>query len=96
MPAVTSLTHTQAPNSHKDVRQTESLMLRANGDYIENKGVKPDVEIAVNESSDTKYDKVLLKAIDLLTNKKAPGKPEVKPTSSTDEKPGPKPTGNVI
>lgn len=65
--------YNQAPNSHLDLRQTESLILRKDGSYIENNGVTPEVVMAVNESAKDKYDDVLNKAIDILT-----GKPEKK------------------
>lgn len=58
--------HNQAPNSHFDVRQTESLLLRKDGTYIENNGVMPDVEIAVNESAGSKYSAVRKKALEKL------------------------------
>ncbi len=55
--------HSDAPNSHFKVRQTESLITRADGSYIENNGIKPDVEIATYENITTKYDKVREAAI---------------------------------
>lgn len=51
--------HGVAPNSGLLVSQTESLIVRSNGEYLENNGVKPDVPFVTNESADTKYDKVL-------------------------------------
>lgn len=58
--------YNQAPNSHFDVRQTESLILRKDGSYIENVGVKPDVEIAVANHTATKYKEVREAAIKAL------------------------------
>lgn len=58
--------YNQAPNSHIDVRMTESLIQRADGSYIENNGVEADVKVNVNESAKTKYSTVreaALKAI---------------------------------
>jgi C-terminal processing protease CtpA/Prc len=50
--------YNQAPNSHFDVRQTESLMVRKDGSYIENVGVKPDVAVPVANYTATKYKEV--------------------------------------
>jgi len=85
--------HTQAPNSHIDVRQTESLILRADGTYLENSGVKPDVEIATSESSDAHYSAVLLKAIEQIVGKKADAAPAKKTDPKSDDglKPSPSP-----
>ncbi|MBS1961786.1 MAG: hypothetical protein JST04_06190 [Bdellovibrionales bacterium] len=38
----------QAPNSHATLRQTESLVVRKDGSYLENAGVKPEVEFDFN------------------------------------------------
>lgn len=51
--------HGVAPNSGLLVSQTESLIIRSNGEFLENNGVKPDVEFVTNTSADTKFDKVL-------------------------------------
>lgn len=51
--------HFMAPNSNLVLSQTESLIVRSNGNYIENVGVSPDVEFPVNQHSDTKYDAVV-------------------------------------
>lgn len=59
--------HREAPNSHMTVRQTESLMLRKDGSYIENNGVAPDVAVDVASMSDTKYAGVRKKALELFT-----------------------------
>ncbi len=59
-------THFEAPNSHFSVNQTESLLLRKDGSYIENNGVEPDVAVAVNESVVEKYSPVRDKAVELL------------------------------
>jgi C-terminal processing protease CtpA/Prc len=64
--------HQMAPNSHLTVRQTESLILRKNGTYIENNGILPDVPMNVTESVQEKYDPVRAKAIELLTTEPAP------------------------
>jgi C-terminal processing protease CtpA/Prc len=58
--------HYEAPNSHFDVRQTESLILRRDGSYLENNGVEPDVAIAVNESSTSFYEDVHTLALKTL------------------------------
>lgn len=58
--------HFHAPNSHLQVRQTESLIIRSNGEYIENEGVTPDVPFAVHESAAIKYRMALNKAIDVV------------------------------
>ena len=59
--------HHHAPNSHLMVRQTESLILRRSGDYIENNGIQPDIEMAVSTTAMEKYDPVRKRAIQLLT-----------------------------
>lgn len=59
--------HTQAPNSNFDVRQTESLVLRRDGSYIENNGIEPDVAVSVNEATLSKFDSVREKALEILT-----------------------------
>ena len=58
--------HYFAPNGHFMVRQTESLILRKDGSYIENVGVKPDVDVPVVNSASTKYEDVQTKAFELL------------------------------
>lgn len=75
--------HNQAPNSHIDVRQTESLMLRPVREgvtediaiagtkytYVENNGVTPDVAIDVVKYAKDKYGAVLSKAVELIVKK---------------------------
>lgn len=61
-----------APNSNMQIRQTESLILRADGSYVENNGVAPDVEMAVNEDEAAKYAAVRAKAFSILTAVAAP------------------------
>lgn len=58
--------HDQAPNSHFSVRQTESLILRKDGSYIENNGVTPDVAFKVTDSAATKYDGARREALKVL------------------------------
>ncbi len=58
--------HQEAPNSHFKVRQTESLIKRSSGIYIENVGVKPEVEISVNLDTKNKYSNIRKKAIEQL------------------------------
>jgi len=58
--------HPQAPNSKISVSQTESLILRRDGSYIENNGVTPDVVMPVVESSTSKYEAVRRKALEVL------------------------------
>lgn len=41
--------HGPLANSHFKLNLTESLMVRPNGEFIENRGVKPDVEYTVTE-----------------------------------------------
>ncbi len=50
--------HYYAPNSHLMVNQTESLMLKQDGTYIENNGIMPDEVLDVSATSDEKYNKV--------------------------------------
>ncbi len=59
----------QAPNGHFTVRQTESLIVRKDGTYLENNGVKPDVEFDVNEGLDKQYEKARQKAEEIIRNK---------------------------
>ncbi|MBS1957843.1 MAG: PDZ domain-containing protein [Bdellovibrionales bacterium] len=61
--------HQQAPNSHIDVRQTESLMVRKDGTYVENNGVNADVAIEVVKYAKNKYDAVIDKAVELIVKK---------------------------
>ena len=75
--------YNQAPNSHLTLRQTESLIVRKDGSYLENNGVTPTIEIAVNESAKDKYAPVLNKALDFLVGAPAP---------KDDKKPEPKKT----
>lgn len=60
------VSHFEAPNSHLTVNQTESLVLRKDGSYVENNGVEPDVAMAVNEAVSEKYEPVRRKAVELL------------------------------
>lgn len=55
-----------APNSHFVVSRTESLIVRPNGQYIENNGITPDVELVVNEKVTEKYDSIRTSAVELL------------------------------
>jgi C-terminal processing protease CtpA/Prc len=59
----------QAPNTNMDIRQTESLLVRANGDYIENVGVTPEVKMVVSESAGALYEPLRLKAVEILSAK---------------------------
>lgn len=47
--------HGQSPNGAMLLSQTESLMLRKDGTYVENNGVKPDLEVPVNEFAAVRY-----------------------------------------
>ncbi len=58
--------YNQAPNSHFDVRQTESLIVRKDGSYIENVGVKPDVVVPVANYTASKYKEVRDAAVKAL------------------------------
>jgi C-terminal processing protease CtpA/Prc len=58
--------YSQAPNSHFDVRQTESLIVRKDGSYIENVGVTPDVVVPVANYTASKYKEVRAAAIKAL------------------------------
>ncbi len=61
------VSHYQAPNSHLIVRQTESLMMRKDGSYLENNGVKPDYQVNVSLTSGRNYRGLRNFAIDFLT-----------------------------
>ena len=58
--------HYSAPNSQLTLQQTESLMLRKDGSYVENNGVKPDVKINVAESASSKYEPAIEEALKIL------------------------------
>jgi hypothetical protein len=72
----------QAPNSNADVRQTESLLVRSNGQYIENVGVTPEVQIPVNEYAGSLYSEAIAKGIEVLNAmpRPAPLAPPAAPT----------------
>ena len=59
----------QAPNTNMDIRQTESLLVRTNGQYIENVGVTPEVSMVVSESASALYEPIRLKAVEILSSK---------------------------
>lgn len=61
--------HFEAPNSHFIVNQTESLMLREDGSYIENNGVEAEVKVKVSETAEDKYEKVRDKAVERILGK---------------------------
>jgi C-terminal processing protease CtpA/Prc len=61
----------QAPNSNMDVSQTESLIVRSNGEYIENLGVEPDVKVVTSEGVALKYEPLRALAVKILTDKKS-------------------------
>jgi C-terminal processing protease CtpA/Prc len=67
--------HQQAPNSHLELRQTESLMVRkgSNADqspiYIENAGISPEIEMKTFEMAKEKYGPALKKAAEVLLKK---------------------------
>ncbi|MBL7664915.1 MAG: hypothetical protein JNM93_07255 [Bacteriovoracaceae bacterium] len=54
--------HGAAPRSQFLVRTTESLIIRSNGEYIENNGVKPDFEVSVNADAAGKYSAIIAQA----------------------------------
>lgn len=56
----------QAPNSNMDLRQVESLVVRSNGEYIENVGVTPEITTVVSESAPALYDEVRMKGVEVL------------------------------
>jgi C-terminal processing protease CtpA/Prc len=63
--------HNQAPNSHLDLRQTESLIVRKDRTvdpegYIENFGVRPEVELKTFEMVREKYKGAVVKAASWL------------------------------
>jgi C-terminal processing protease CtpA/Prc len=63
------VSYNQAPNSHLDIRQTESLIIRKDGSYLENNGVTPEKTMEVNTFAKNKYSEVLVAATDLLVGK---------------------------
>jgi C-terminal processing protease CtpA/Prc len=56
----------QSTNAHVVLNQTQSLMVRRDGSYIENNGIEPDVQVTVSDSVLEKYEAVRKKAVDLL------------------------------
>jgi C-terminal processing protease CtpA/Prc len=64
--------YAEAPNSNLSLRQTESLILRKDGSYIENHGIMPDVAVAVNESVLEKYGSVRNKGVETLLSRTSP------------------------
>lgn len=64
--------HFQAPNSHLEVRQTESLIIRtdANHSYIENQGIEPDYPVDANAGIEQRYRPIWREAIWKLTEGK--------------------------
>ncbi len=58
--------YNQAPNSHFDVRQTESLIVRKDGSYVENVGTIPDVVVPVANYTATLYKEVRDAAVKTL------------------------------
>lgn len=64
------VSHNQTPNSHLDLRQTESLMVRRNPNadqdlsYIENFGITPDLEIQTPSMGKNKYQDALVKGFE--------------------------------
>ena len=69
------VSHNQSPNSHLDLRQTESLVVRKqpNADlslsYIENFGITPDLEIQTQTMGKTRYQEVISKAFERVLKK---------------------------
>lgn len=59
----------QAPNSNMDISQTESLIVRQNGEYIENVGVTPEVKLTVSEFAGTLYEEVRAKGVEVLSER---------------------------
>lgn len=59
----------QSPNTNMDIRQTESLLVRSNGEYIENVGVTPEVKMTVSESASANYEPLRAKAVEVLSAK---------------------------
>jgi len=59
-------THFQAPNSGVSIQQTESLIVRSNGEYLENNGVKPDRPYNTFEHLNTKFQGVIAAGVEYL------------------------------
>ena len=72
------VSYNQAPNSHLDLRQTESLIVRKDGSYVENNGVTPEKVMEVNTFAKDKYADVVTAAVDFFA-----GKPEKKDDKKT-------------
>jgi len=83
--------HVEAPNSHMRLAQTESLLLRADGTYLENNGVTPNVLYPVNATVLSQYEPVKAYAVRMLTTKFVAETPvvvpEAAPASKVEETP---------
>ncbi|MCM0605425.1 MAG: hypothetical protein KA715_04995 [Xanthomonadaceae bacterium] len=60
--------HMSAPNSGFIVNQTESLIRRKDGSYIENVGVSPDVAFDTIADSENKYSGARTKALEVISS----------------------------
>ncbi len=56
--------HRDAPNSHLVVNQTESLIVRRDGSYVENNGIEADLKLSVSEAAEEYYTAVRDRAIE--------------------------------
>jgi hypothetical protein len=63
----------QSANAHFDVRQTESLMRNADGTYIENVGITPNLQMDVSLTVGEKY-KTAIEAAFLFLSEHPSGK----------------------
>jgi len=61
--------HYEAPGIGIHLSQTQSLILRKDGTYIENHGIEPDVAVDTYGQAAGKYESVLAKAIEALSKK---------------------------
>lgn len=59
--------HAASPVSLIMLRQTESLLLDASGNYLENNGVEPDEALPTVNDKENGYSSVILKALDLFS-----------------------------
>lgn len=62
--------HMSAPNSGFIVNQTESLIVRKDGSYVENNGVAPDVKFDTITDSATKFTGARTKALEIFSAEK--------------------------
>jgi C-terminal processing protease CtpA/Prc len=73
------VSYNQTPNSHLDLRQTESLIVRKSPEsdtalsYIENFGITPEIEVPTSSMGKTKYQEALARGFEQVLKQGANG-----------------------